>query len=114
LRRLCAPLSEDADVGVAESVDRLELVADEEHLRTSGVRDAAVFPLGDGGFAAVASNPPPQEVDEVALQAVRVLELGDHDRPEAQPLPLADLRVVSQQVARVELEILEVECRLAR
>ena len=32
LRRLRAPLAEDADVGVAEAVDRLELVADEEHL----------------------------------------------------------------------------------
>ena len=33
LRRLRAPLAEDADVGVPEAVDRLELVADEEHLR---------------------------------------------------------------------------------
>ena len=48
------------------------------------------------------------------MQAVRVLELVDHDRAEAQALALADLRVVAQQVARVELEILEVERRLAR
>ena len=33
-----APLAEDADVGVAEAVDRLELVADEEELRLSRAR----------------------------------------------------------------------------
>ena len=62
LLRLCAPLAEDADVCMPEAVDRLELVADEEEL---GVRGA-------------------QQVDELALEAVRVLELVDHDRAEAQ------------------------------
>src|SRR5206468_3660552 len=64
LLRLRAPLAEDGDVSVAEAVDRLELVTDEEELRR--------------GTA--------QQVDELALQAVRVLELVDHDRPEAQLL----------------------------
>ena len=84
-----APLLEDLDVGVAEAVDRLELVPDEEEL--------------------VARD----QVDHLALEAVRVLELVDADLPEAQLLALADRVVVAQQVARAELEILEVERRLA-
>ena len=56
---LLAPLAEDLDVGVAEAVDRLELVADEEQLLAG------------------------EQVDRIALEAVRVLELVDHDR--AQP-----------------------------
>ena len=96
-RRALAALAEDRDVGVPEAVDRLELVADEEHIaRAQG------------------SGAPAQQVDDVALQPVRVLELVDHDRAEAQLLRLADLGVVAQQVARVELEVLEVERRLAR
>ena len=91
--RLLAPLAEDLDVGVPEAVDRLELVADEEEL-------LALRALGE-------------QVDELALEAVRVLELVDHDRPEAPALPLAYGRVVPQQVARGELEVLEVERRLA-
>ena len=91
LRRLCAPLAEHLHVGMPEAVDRLELVADVEQL---GVRRA-------------------QQVDELALEPVRVLELVDHDRAEAPVLAFANLRVVSQQVARVQLEVLEVERRLA-
>ena len=87
LRRLRAPLAEHAHVGVPESVDRLELVADVEQL---GVRRT-------------------QQVDELALQSVRVLELVHHDRAEPPPLALADLLVVAQQIARVQLEVLEVE-----
>ena len=52
-------LAEHLDVGVAEAVDRLELVADEEHVLRAG--------------------PAAQQVDDVALQPVRVLELVDHD-----------------------------------
>ena len=85
------PLAEDLHVRVAEAVDRLELVPDEE-------------PLGVG---------PGQQIDELALEPVRVLELVDHDRAEAQPLALAQRLVVAEQVAGVELEILEVERRLA-
>ena len=92
LCRLRAARTEYADVSVPEAVDRLELVADEEEL---GVRGA-------------------QQVDEVALEAVRVLELVDHDRAEAEALALADRLVVAQQIARVQLEVLEVERRLAR
>jgi hypothetical protein len=91
--RLLAALTEDLDVGVTEAVDRLELVADEEEL-------LAVGPLGE-------------EVDDLALEAVRVLELVHHDRAETPALPLADRRVVTQQVTCLELEILEVERRLA-
>jgi hypothetical protein len=53
-----------------------------------------------------------EEVDELALEAVRVLELVDHDRAEAPALALADLRMLLQQVAGEELEVLEVERRL--
>ena len=72
-----AALAEDLHVGVAEAVDRLELVADEEPLRVG----------------------PGQQVDQLALEPVRVLELVDHDRAEAQPLALAQRLVVAQQVA---------------
>ena len=86
-----APLPEDAHVRVPEPVDRLELVADEED-------------LGHGAG---------EEVDQLALEPVRVLELVDHDRAEAQLLALPDRVVVPEQVARPELEVLEVERRLA-
>src|SRR5439155_5610206 len=86
------PLPEDADVGMAEAVDGLELVADEEQLGRS--RSGA------------------EEIDELALEPVRVLELVDHDRAEAQPLAVADLGVVAKKVARRKLEVLEVERRL--
>ena len=47
-RRPLAALAEDLDVGMAEAVDRLELVADEEDVRRAG--------------------PAAQQVDDVALQ----------------------------------------------
>ncbi len=86
-----APLAEHLDVGVAEAVDRLELVADEEELRLRRT----------------------QQVHDLGLQAVGVLELVDEDRAEARPLPVAELGLRAEQVARLELEILEVERRLA-
>src|SRR5204863_3495228 len=88
---LPAPLAEDLDVRVSEAVDRLELVAHEEEL--------AVVPR--------------EQIDELALEPVCVLELVDHDRAEAPALTLPDLLVLLQQIAREELEILEVERRLA-
>ena len=91
VRRVRAPLAEDLHVRVPEPVDRLELVADEEALR------------------AVASD----QVDQLALETVRVLELVDHDRAEAQLLACADRVVVAEQIARTQLEILEVQRRLA-
>ena len=78
---------------MAEAVDGLELVPDEE--------DVALARLVG------------EEIDQVALEAIGVLELVDHDRLEAQRLPLADLRVVAEKRPRSELEILEVERRLA-
>ena len=87
-----AALAEDRDVGVPEAVDRLELVADEEELRLRR----------------------PQQLDDLGLERVRVLELVDEDLAEAQLLALADLGMRAEEVARLELEILEVERRLAR
>ena len=77
---------------MAEAVDRLELVADEEQL---------LLPTGA------------EEVDQVGLEAVRVLELVDHDRAEAELLHLPDRFVVAQELAGAQLQVLEVECRLA-
>src|SRR6266545_1441120 len=88
-----APLPEHVHVRVPEAVDGLELVADEEDLLV--VRALR------------------EEVDELALKAVRVLELVHHDRPEAPTLPLAHLGVFPEEVAGEKLEILEVERRLA-
>src|SRR5439155_21331101 len=84
---LLAPLPEDLDVRVPEAVDRLELVADEEEL-------------------AVLAR---QQVHELALETVRVLELVDHDRAEPPALALADLVVFPEELAREELQVLEVE-----
>ena len=75
-----------------EPVDRLELVADGEHLGEIRMRD---------------------EVDQLALEPVRVLELVDHDHAEPEPGRLANVLVVAEQVAGGELEILEVDDRLA-
>ena len=63
-----APLAKDLDVGVAEAVDGLELVADEEQLLAR------------------------QRVDQLALEPVRVLELVDQHLPEPPALALADRR----------------------
>ena len=86
-------LPEDGDVRVPEPVDRLELVADQEEV------------------ALLLSSA--EQVEQLGLEAVRVLELVHHDRAEPLALPLADDRVVAQQVAHAELEILEVEGGLA-
>src|SRR5439155_24614937 len=91
-RRSGAARAKDVDVRVPERVDRLELVADEE--------DVLLGPAGE-------------EVDQLALERVRVLELVDHDRAEAQLLRFADAGVVHEQVAREQLQVLEVERRLA-
>ena len=90
--RLRAALAEDLEIRVAEPVDRLELVSDREDLRRIGVCN---------------------EVDELALQPIRVLELVHHDHPEAQLRRLAHGRVVAEQVARGELQVLEVHDGLA-
>ncbi len=74
-----------------EAVDRLELVPDRE--------DLGQFRVGD-------------EVDQLGLEPVRVLELVDHDHPEAKPRLVADCVVVAKQVAGRKLEILEVDDRL--
>ena len=78
-----AALAEDADVGVAEAVDRLELVADREQV------------------------PALERLEQVQLQAVGVLELVDHQQREALA-PARPLGVVGQQRAHAELEVVEV------
>src|SRR2546428_13987475 len=75
-----------------EPVDRLKLVADEENFLLAG-------PAGE-------------EVDQLALQPIRVLELIDHHGPEPELLAGANRGVVAQEVARAELQVLEVECGL--
>src|SRR5207244_6087776 len=70
-----APLAEDLHVGVAEAVDRLELVADEEELR-----------LGRA-----------QEIHDLRLQAVRVLELVHEDRAETRLFAFTQLRLCPEQ-----------------
>ena len=78
-------LAEDRHVGVAEAVDRLEFVADREQ----------VVPL--------------EHLQDVELEPVRVLELVDHEQPEALGPALAAGGVGGEQVADAELEVLEVE-----
>ncbi len=92
LRRRPAPVTEHADVGMPEAVDRLELVADVEHLLR---------------------RPGREQVDQLALERVRVLELVDHDRPEPKLLGLAHLGLAGKQIAGEQLQILEVERRVA-
>ncbi len=87
---LGAALPEDLDIGVAEAVDRLELVPHEEEL------------LGV------------ERVDELALEPVRVLELVHEHGAEAPPGLLAHLLAGEEEVAGVELEVLEVDARFAR
>ena len=77
---------------MTEAVDRLELVTDGEDLAR---------PLPGG-----------EQIDELALQRVRVLEFVDHHDPEAKLLGLEHGGVGSEQIARRELEILEVDDRL--
>ena len=83
-----AALAKDFDVRVPEAVDGLKLVADEEEVL--------------GG----------EQVDQLALEPVRVLELVHEHRAEAPALAVADRRVIPEEVPRVQLEILEVERRL--
>jgi len=74
---------------VPEPVDRLEGVADREQVLA-----------GD-------------RLDELELDGIGVLELVDHDLREALGVPAAQLAVGGEQVAGQELEVLEVERRLA-
>ena len=70
---------------MAEAVDRLLLVADDERV----VRRPAV--------------------EELELERVRVLELVDHDAREAVRVRRAQRGVLAQQVAGVQLEVVEVQ-----
>ena len=90
--RLRTPLAKDLDIGMPEAVDRLELVAHGEDLRRLRV----------GG-----------EIDQLALEPVRVLELVDHHEAKAKPHRVAHRLVISEEVTGGKLEILEVDGRLA-
>jgi hypothetical protein len=114
-----APLAEHLDVGVTEAVDRLELVADDEDVpqhgpgrrsAASGVRRRRSWAPPGGSLSRPGAG---EEVDQVALESVRVLELVHHDRAEAERLLVADLRMLAKEVPREELEVLEVERGLA-
>jgi hypothetical protein len=72
--RLLAARTEDLEVCVPEAVDRLELVADGEDLGVVRVR---------------------HEIDQLALEPVRVLELVDHDHPEPELRRFANSGVVT-------------------
>ena len=85
-RESIALLAEHVQVGVAESVYRLELVSDQEDL---GRRSA-------------------QRLDQLQLQAVRVLEFVDHQLGEALAVQVADLRL-GQQPHREQLQVFEVQ-----
>src|SRR5690242_946110 len=52
---------------------------------------------------------PRDRLDQRELHAVRVLQLVDHDPLEAVRVALAQLVVLREQIARHQLEILEVE-----
>ena len=91
-RRLLAPLHEHGHIGVPEAIDRLELVAHEEALRASRQ----------------------QQVEDVALQAVRVLELVDEQLVHALVDAGAHGLVAFEQVTRHQLQVLEVDRALLR
>ena len=71
---------------MAEAVDRLELVADDDQLAAR----------------------PAQRLDQPQLQAVGVLELVDHQVAEAPAVGLADLGAL-QQPGGEDLQVLEVD-----
>ena len=82
----------DLDVGVPEPVDRLELVADQEQ---AGVRAA-------------------QLLDQPELEAVRVLELVDHQVAELLPVAVTQQLRAGQEPDRSQLQVLEVQRRALR
>src|SRR5262249_32101336 len=90
--RLPAPLPEDLEIRMTESVDRLELVADAEQSR---LRTA-------------------QRVHESELDRVRVLELVHHDVGESRPPRIPHRAVAAKQLERPKLEVLEVGGRSLR
>ena len=85
LAGLGALLAVDRDVGVAEPVDALELVADEEELAAG------------------------HEVDQLALEPVRVLELVDEHVGEPLPVGLGQVGSGAQEIAGPQLEVGEVD-----
>jgi hypothetical protein len=62
-----------------------------------------------GWVVGIEMRPLAQQVDQLALEPVRVLELVHHDRAEAPALALAHRVVVAEEIAGQKLEIFEVE-----
>ena len=83
--RRVAARAEDLHVGMAEGVDRLQLVA-----HRAGVLAR-------------------HQLEQLELQGVRVLELVDHDALEALAVAGGDAGLAGQQVAREQLEVVEVD-----
>ena len=85
--RLVAAALELGHVGVPEAVDRLALVAHHEHVVAA------------------------EEPDQVALQRAGVLELVDHHGLEAPGVVVAQPGIARQEVARQQLQVVEVQAR---
>ncbi len=85
----CVVAAEDLDVRVAEAVDRLALVADAEEVVAR------------------------EQLQQLVLERVGVLELVHEHVREALAVARAQRPVGAQQVAREQLEVLEVEPRAA-
>ena len=103
---MAAGLAQHRDVGVAEAVDRLLAVADDEdrRLERTGVRQA-------GAFAPRLH----QQRHQLPLRAARVLELVDEHVVIARLEPVAALRELlhlPQQVERAQQHVGEVEHRV--
>ena len=90
-------LGVDVDVGPAEAVDRLLRVADEEEPSRLELR---VAPAG----RVVARR---QQHHDLRLQRVGVLELVDQQEAVAAPEVMPHARLLLEQVARVEQQVLE-------
>ena len=81
---------EDADVRVPEAVDRLVLVADPEQVVAS------------------------EQLQQLVLKLVRVLELVHEHVLEARRIGLAQALVFGEEIARDQLQVLEVERERSR
>ena len=85
-------LQQVAEVGAAELVDALRVVADDH--------DAAVFDR--------------EQAHELPLRGVRVLELVDEDVPEPLLIPVQRLRVLAEQANGEHEQVVEVDGRRLR
>ncbi len=89
-----------ADVGVAEAVDRLRVVADDGEVAVSGELHALA--------ARRRLAAPDQQLQEAVLRVVGVLVLVDEDVAEARGVALADVLEELEQVDGAEQQVVEV------